>query len=66
MSMLEYIRQIKIKFRDQYKFKPARTEGTEPVFAVGQIPDGEYPMKIDGKLDKVKVINGAINCCNFD
>jgi hypothetical protein len=30
------------------------------------IPDGVYPMKIDGKIDYVKIKCGKIFCCNFD
>jgi hypothetical protein len=30
------------------------------------VPDGEYPMTIDGKLDHVRVEGGKINCCNFE
>lgn len=62
--MLQYIRAIKINLRDQYKFVPSKVDCGEPCFE--HIPDGDYPMKIDGKLDNVKIIKGAINCCNFD
>lgn len=37
---------------------------TEPFF--DNIPDGDYPMTINGKLDNVKLMNGFISCCNFD
>lgn len=63
MWMTEYIREIKKQFRDKYGFKPNRTVGGEPCFE--SIPDGEYPMTIDGKLDKVKIVDGSISCCNF-
>lgn len=63
MWMTEYIREIKNQFRDKYGFKPSRTVGGEPCFE--NIPDGEYPMVIDGKTDKVKIVNGSISCCNF-
>lgn len=63
MWMSDYIREIKCQFRDKYHFVPYRTIGGEPCFE--SIPDGEYPMEIEGKLDKVKIINGTISCCNF-
>lgn len=61
--MTNYIREIKKQFRDKYHFKPSRMVGYEPLFDF--IPDGEYPMEIDGKVDKVKVVNGKLSCCNF-
>jgi hypothetical protein len=64
MWMTDYIRAIKIQFRDKYKFKPSKTENGEPCFDF--IPDGKYPMIIDGDLDNVEIINGGISCCNFD
>lgn len=65
MFMLGYIAAIKRKLRDQYGFtpKPGSSE-SDPVF--DHIPDGKYPMEIDGKLDKVTISGGKINCCNFD
>ena len=64
MWMTDYIREIKKQLRDKYGFKPSRIEGGEPCFE--NIPDGDYPMTIDGKLDHVKITNGGISCCNFD
>ena len=29
------------------------------------VPDGEYPMVLDGKLDLVRIERGKINCTNF-
>ena len=66
MWMTAYIREIKKQFRDTYGFTPEREIGGEPIFADGQIPEGEYPMTIDGKLDRVRVENGKINCGNFE
>lgn len=63
MGMIEYIREIKRQFRDTYNFKPSRVVDGEPCF--DGIPDGEYPMTIDGKMDKVRIIHGTISCCNF-
>ena len=61
MWMTQYIREIKIQLRDKYHFTPSRVEDGEPCFE--NIPDGEYPMTIDGKLDPVRVENGRIFCC---
>jgi len=64
-KMLEYIRAIKRQFRDVYKFIPDKTEpGDDPCFTT--VPDGEYPMMIEGKLDHVRIVKGMINCCNFE
>ena len=63
MWMTDYIREIKIQFRDTYNFIPDRFVDGEPCF--NHIPDGEYPMIIEDKLDKVRIIDGKINCCNF-
>jgi hypothetical protein len=64
MQMTAYIREIKKQFRDVYKFVPTNPGAEEPNF--DKIPDGEYPMTIEGKLDKVKITNGRIGCCNFE
>jgi len=64
MWMTEYIREIKRQFRDVHGFTPSRVVEGEPCFE--HIPDGEYPMTIDGKLDKVRIVQGSISCCNFD
>ena len=61
----DYIQAIKCQLRDVYGFKPSdRSTDTEPVF--DDIPDGEYHMTIEGRLDRVRIENGKINCCNFD
>lgn len=64
MWMTDYIREIKRQFMDVYKFSPSRFEHGEPCF--DSIPDGTYPMDIDGKRDAVKITNGIISCCNFE
>jgi len=65
MWMTDYIRAIKCKFRDEYGFMPKQGSINEdPVFV--NIPDGEYPMNIGGKLDRVRIEGGYIHCCNFD
>lgn len=64
MWMITYIREIKRQFRDVYKFTPlpGSTED-EPLV---EVPDGEYLMTIEGKVDHVRIVGGNIHCCNFD
>lgn len=64
MWMTAYIKEIKKQFVSKYNFQPSRMEGDEPIF--DSIPDGIYPMKIEGKIDNVKITNGTISCCNFE
>ena len=61
--MLSYIGEIKHQLRDVYHFKPDRIVGQDLCF--DHIPDGEYPMKIDGRMDYVEIVDGKIHCCNF-
>lgn len=64
MQMIQYINEIRRQMRDVYHFVPTGGTNSEPLF--NNIPDGEYPMEIDGKMDKVRILNGGINCCNFE
>lgn len=57
--MLDYIHQIQRKLIKDYGFKPGDNGLPQ------NVPDGAYPMMIDGKLDLVIIRNGAIWCCNF-
>ncbi len=62
--MLDYICSVKRGLRDHYGFKPKPgSTDNEPLL---DVPDGEYPMTIDGKLDKVRIVGGKIHCCNFE
>lgn len=65
MGMLDYIREIKRQLRDVYGFTPS-TRSTEHELVFDDVPDGDYPMTIEGKLDKVQVVNGKFRCCQFD
>ena len=58
MWMTEYIREVKKQFRDRYGFKPDRIVGDELCF--DSIPDGTYPMKINGKKDIIRIVEGKI------
>jgi hypothetical protein len=66
MWMTDYIRAVKRGFRDQHGFGPTGGTNDDPIFADGTIPDGEYPMEIDGKIDRVRLVDGSIDCCNFE
>jgi hypothetical protein len=60
--MLEYIDEIKRQFIAEYGF----AENPEKPGVPLDVPDGEYPMTINGKLDNVRIVNGMIYCCNFE
>ena len=62
MWMTDYIREIQRQFIEVYEFPENPEKPGLPL----NVPDGEYPMTIDGKLDLVKIEGGTINCCNFD
>ena len=64
MWMTDYIRAVKRGLRDQHGFRPK--EGSTDSEPILDVPDGEYPMTIDGKVDKVRITDGKINCCNFE
>lgn len=63
MNMIEYINAVKRGLRDQHKLIPTGGTDDEPLFA--DIPDGEYRMTIDGRVDRVEIRAGMIRCCNF-
>ncbi|MBX4211432.1 MAG: hypothetical protein KW806_01385 [Candidatus Yanofskybacteria bacterium] len=58
--MTNYIGEIQRQLVEVYHF--STNEKGLPT----NVPDGEYPMTIEGKVDKVRIVNGGINCCNFD
>lgn len=67
MWMTGYAREILKAFRDQHGFTPTGGTDDEPTFADGTIPPGEYPMTINGKVDRVRLNDKyQIKCCNFD
>ena len=63
MWMTNYIVEIKRQLVEVYKFKPLDKENDEYIV---NVPDGEYPMTIEGKVDNVKIVSGFIHCCNFE
>ena len=58
----DYIREIQRQFVEVYNFP----ENPESPGLPMDVPDGDYPMTIEGKLDNVKIIDGKISCCNFE
>jgi hypothetical protein len=64
MWMTDYIREIKRQLRDRYGFVPDGGTADDPTFS--GVPDGEYPMEIEGRLDRVKVVDCRFQCCNFE
>lgn len=61
--MTQYIQEVKRQLRDVYEFSPSSGTLEDPNF--DNIPDGTYPMDINGKQDKVEIKDGLISCCNF-
>lgn len=62
MWMTSYIREIQRQLVAVYGFKENPAQPGIPL----DVPDGEYPMTIEGKLDRVRIEDGKISCCNFD
>lgn len=62
MWMTQYIAAIQKKFITEYGFPEHPEKKGVPTGVV----DGEYPMLIDGKLDRVRIVHGKIHCCNFN
>lgn len=60
MWMTQYIQEIQRQLVAVYEF-PANPKNGLPM----GVPDGEYPMRIQGKTDNVRILNGKIECCNF-
>lgn len=63
--MLDFVRAVKRELRDKYGCKPSETIGQppydEPIFDVGSIPDGDYPMVIDNKEILVNITDDQFN-----
>ena len=58
MNQEQYIREIKTQLATVHGFNPVGAEDGVLVFDV--IPDGVYPMTINGELDEIKIENGTI------
>ena len=59
MQMIEYISEIKRQLIEVYEF-PKNDSGCPT-----EVPDGEYPIQIEGRTDYVRIRGGRISCCNF-
>lgn len=62
MDMLRYISEIQQKLVTKYGFQERLDAPGIPI----NVPDGDYPMEIGGKLDRVQIVDGKIHCCRFD
>lgn len=62
MDMLSYIMIIQHILITQYGFQESQSRPGLPV----NVPDGDYPMTIDGKVDNVRIVDGKIHCCRFE
>lgn len=62
MWMTDYIREIQRQLIEKYGFRERPDAPGVPL----SVPDGEYPMTIEEKLDRVRITGGRIHCCNFD
>jgi len=62
MMFLGYIDAVKRGLIEQHGF-PENPE--KPGCVLGEVPDGEYPMMIEGRRDYVRIVAGRIHCCNW-
>lgn len=62
--MLEYMSAVRRGMRDIHGFAPIGGTDSNPSFS--GIPDGVYPMEINGKIDHVELKDGLFNTGNFD
>lgn len=62
MWWTHYIEEVQRHLIDDYGF----TEHPEKPGVPIDVVDGIYPMIIDGKVDRVRIVDGKINCCNFE
>ena len=61
--MTDYIKAVKRGLRDQCGIKPTGGTNDEPLF--DSIPDGDYPVTIEGRMDTIRITAGKVSCCNF-
>lgn len=62
MWMTDYVREIQRQFIDVYGYQSRPDMPGVP----SGVPDGEYPMTIEGKVDRVRIVEGKIQCMNHD
>jgi len=63
MWMADYSNAVRRALRDKHGFVP--TGGTDDCPLFDEVPDGTYPVEIEGRIDDIKVVDGHISCCNF-
>jgi hypothetical protein len=61
MWMTNYICEIQRQLIEIYGFRQNPDKPGVPM----DVPDGDYPMTIEGRLDQVKIVDSGIHCCNF-
>ncbi|MFA6338908.1 MAG: hypothetical protein WCW87_02535 [Candidatus Paceibacterota bacterium] len=59
--MTDYISEIRRQMIKKYGFEEDPLKPGIPI----NVPNGTYPMKIDGKMDFVKITDDKISCCNL-
>jgi hypothetical protein len=62
MWMSAYIQEIQRQLVEVYGLPENPDMPGVPM----SVPDGDYPMTIDDKVDRVEITNGTIDCCNFE
>ncbi len=60
MRALEYITEIQRQLISVYGYPEGESGCPQGV------PDGQYPMTIEGRIDNVRITGGKISCCNFE
>jgi len=60
-DVITSIREIRRQFRDVYGFTPSGGTTDNPLFSKGQLPDGDYPMTINNKLEQVRIKNDSVS-----
>lgn len=59
MWMTQIVREAKLQLRDVYGLTPSRYDHNEPCF--DNVPDGLYPMEVEGKTLWVAIISGKFH-----
>jgi hypothetical protein len=62
MWMTSYIASIQKHLVQDFGMSPRQDNPDVPA----HVPDGIYPMTINGRLDQVRIEDGRISCCNFE
>ena len=65
MWMTDYIKEVKQQLCDVHGFTPS-DRSTDDNLVFDNLPDGEYPIITEGKLDRVHIEDGEISCLNHE